>query len=182
MKDYKDYIKTQGPQIFVDMDGCVAKWKSDATPEDLLTIGYFRNLEPQKNLIEALEILAKDYNINILSVANLTPSIKDEKTEWLKFYMPFVNKVYLCDDLSKPVYYMTNEHTLIEPKDFLIDDLSKNLHEWEMFSGTGIKFYNGINGNNGTWTGFNCMVNQTPMSLASQIKGIINIKEEENDK
>ena len=36
----------------------------------------------------------------------------------------------------------------------LIDDFSKNLHEWEKGKNNiGIKYYNGINGNHGTWKG-----------------------------
>ena len=35
----------------------------------------------------------------------------------------------------------------------MFDDYSQNLHEWQAAGGTGIKCYNGINGNNGTWKG-----------------------------
>ena len=41
--------------------------------------------------------------------------------------------------------------------DVLVDDYTKNLKEWPVFGdakfGRAVKLLNGINGNNGTWTG-----------------------------
>ena len=35
----------------------------------------------------------------------------------------------------------------------MLDDYTKNLVKWEEEGNVGVKLYNGVNGNNGTWKG-----------------------------
>ena len=41
----------------------------------------------------------------------------------------------------------------IQPTDVLLDDYTVNLREWESSGGIAVKFMNGVNGKNGSWTG-----------------------------
>ena len=60
--------------------------------------------------------------------------------------------------------------------DVLVDDYTKNLKEWPVFGdakfGRAVKLLNGINGNNGTWTGISVSRFFSPDSIA---KAILNV-------
>lgn len=51
---------------------------------------------------------------------------------------------------------------------FLFDDFSRNLHEWKSAGGKGIKCYNGLNGNHGTWAGAGVM-------WSAELKELLNV-------
>ena len=80
-----------------------------------------------------------------------------EKQEWVDEYIPEIDRAHRlfvpCGE-SKAEY--VKEYfgipALTEAM-VLFDDFSKNLHLWKAAGGRGIKCFNGINGNHGTWTG-----------------------------
>lgn len=74
-------------RLYVDMDGTLAVFNNQIESEEVLfQKGYYRNLPPQKNVIEAVRILATkepDMEVFILSAVLPTPYAQREKIEWL---------------------------------------------------------------------------------------------------
>ena len=143
--------------LYVDMDGTVATFGTINQFEDLLAEGYFRNRPPMQSVIDGLKLFSEEHKedvvIHILS-AYLTESIyaKDEKREWLKEHMPWIDKknIHLIPcGVPKSAAIISNDGPDKDSPVYLLDDYSKNLHEWEGFA---IKLRNDINGTNGTWT------------------------------
>lgn len=159
-------------KLYVDMDGTIVEWQSDKTIEEVATKGYFRDIPVVKNVLSAVKQLIAENNIEVYilsSVFNDGHSIEDKK-HWLRKNIPEIkleNMVFVPYSEKKADYVPVNSST------YLLDDLSKNLHEWERAGGIGIKAYNGINGNNGTWTGFSIHSAMTPDKLYKQLIGII---------
>lgn len=145
-------------RLFVDMDGTLAKWNNVAF-EQLYEEGYYRNLEPNKRLLNDIKyILQKgDYDIYVLS-AYLTDSkyALQEKKEWLKEHLPELpeeKQLFVPFGESKAAFFDKNNLTPITATDILLDDYTKNLLEWKEWGGTGVKCLNGINHTNKTWQG-----------------------------
>ena len=167
--------------LFVDMDGTLCEWRPSARIEDLYEPGYFLGLAPHSAVVEAIRFIAlrKRFEVKVLS-AVLTDSLyaQAEKVQWLQYYLPFIDENHIIFSL----YGGTKSGSIGRPltkEDFLLDDYSKNLHEWEMDGGTGIKLMNGLNGTNGTWQ--KAKVTYNPFSvgqmdglhLASEIERIM---------
>ena len=156
--------------LYVDMDGTIALYPTNVSIEDMTRNGYFRRLPEMHNVLEALKYFLKydpDIEIRSLSsVFNDDHSIR-EKTEWLHEKFP-----ELDDDKMFFVPFGVRKRDYVADADhsFLLDDFSKNLHEWK---GVGIKMYNGINGTHGTWHGFCVKSDMKPWRLYRQIKGIM---------
>ena len=82
-------------RLFVDMDGTLAVFKPVDELETLYEQGYFLNLQPQENVVEAIrEIITKhpEIEVNILS-AYLSDSeyALAEKNKWLDRYLPEID-------------------------------------------------------------------------------------------
>ena len=142
--------------MYVDMDGTLAEFKKVDTLEKLYEKGYFLNLEPHMNVVDAIRSIVTDHSeieVYILSaVLSDSPYAVTEKNAWLNQYLPEI-------DISHRLYphcgtdkkeFLEREFGSIGNKDFLLDDYSANLHSWEP-PAKGIKLMNGINGNHGTW-------------------------------
>ncbi len=141
-------------RIFVDMDGTLAKWHNVESEEVLLEKGYYENLEPNKNLANAIkEFIKNGEDIYILSsfLSNSNFAL-DEKKKWLEKYLPELStekQIFVKYGDSKTSYIPGG----ISKNDYLIDDYTKNLIPWKEAGGIGIKFLNGINNTKGTWKG-----------------------------
>lgn len=135
--------------IYIDMDGTLAKWDSNATTEDTKKKGFFLSRKPQSNLIAAVKKLMKNKEIEccVLS-AVYGNAAADEKRKWLEKYLPGISSVFVPYGQNKADYIPSEQPSV------LLDDYSVNLHNWISVPGNiGIKFRNGINGTNGTWRG-----------------------------
>ena len=55
----------------------------------------------------------------------------------------------------------------------LLDDYSRNLHEWKAEGNIGCKFYNGINGTHGTWNGYSVSSWMTAEQITAVITDIV---------
>ena len=134
--------------IYIDMDGVVAQWNTEATIEDTMKKGYFRSRIPEKSVVKLIKALMKfGAPICILSAA-YNENVAREKSEWLdEIFGPTLNRIFVPYGERKSDYIGGGRNNV------LIDDFSINLHSWEETGNVGLKFYNGINGNHGSWKG-----------------------------
>lgn len=156
-------------RLFVDMDGTLAEWRSEAGPEELYEKGYFASLRPYDTILNAVKSIWTaaqngeiDAELFILS-AYLPDSswAKAEKQEWLNEYL--YSMVRAAEQYRRPMFDAS--HTLLVPcgsskldhvpggvraSDYLLDDYTHNLREWEQAGGTPIKVFNGCNGKRNT--------------------------------
>lgn len=152
-------------RLFMDMDGTLAEWRSEVGPEELYEKGYFASLRPYGAILDAVKSIWAaaqngeiDAELFILS-AYLPDSswAKAEKQEWLNEYL--YSMVRAAAQYRRPMFDAS--HTLLVPcgnskldyvpggvraSDYLLDDYTLNLREWEQSGGTPIKVFNGCNG------------------------------------
>ena len=165
---------TDKQRLFVDMDGTLAEFKTVDTLETLYEKDYFINLKPNENVLGAIKqlIADNDFDVYILS-AYLTDSrykIK-KKNAWLDKYLPELpqeKRLFVPCGTDKSVAVPG----LIRPDDYLLDDYTKNLSEWEP-PARGIKLINGINHTNGTWQGDKIQFTHAPEELSSMISDVM---------
>jgi len=150
--------------VYIDMDGVLAQWNTWATLEDTYKPGYFLNCIPQENLIRAVKLLQIfGIRVCILSAVCNEQAAK-EKSLWLDRYVGrFVQRIFVPYGTNKADYVGAGRNSL------LIDDFSVNLHQWSATGNTGVKFYNGINGTKGTWTGLSISHEMSSVILAFRI-------------
>lgn len=141
-------------RLFVDMDGTIAKWNNVAF-EQLYEKGYYRNLEPDNDILQEVKMFIETgFDVYILSA--YLPDVKDEKTgklikksyaldekkEWVKEHLPELkenNAIFVPYGTNKAEYLRDN-YSPVYKNDYLLDDYTKNLDEWTGFGGTGIKY------------------------------------------
>lgn len=165
---------TDRQRLFVDMDGTLAEFKTVDTLETLYEKDYFINLKPNENVLGAIKqlIADNDFDVYILS-AYLTDSryALEEKNAWLDKYLPELpqeKRLFVPCGTDKSVAVPG----LIRPDDYLLDDYTKNLSEWEP-PAKGIKLINGINHTNGTWQGDKIQFTHAPEELSSMISDVM---------
>lgn len=165
---------TDKQRLFVDMDGTLAEFKTVDTLETLYEKDYFINLKPNENVLGAIKqlIADNDFDVYILS-AYLTDSryALEEKNAWLDKYLPELpqeKRLFVPCGTDKSVAVPG----LIRPDDYLLDDYTKNLSEWEP-PARGIKLINGINHTNVTWQGDKIQFTHAPEELSSMISDVM---------
>ena len=165
---------TDKQRLFVDMDGTLAEFKTVDTLETLYEKDYFINLKPNENVLGAIKqlIADNDFDVYILS-AYLTDSryALEEKNAWLDKYLPELpqeKRLFVPCGTDKSVAVPG----LIRPDDYLLDDYTKNLSEWEP-PARGIKLINGTNHTNGTWQGDKIQFTHAPEELSSMISDVM---------
>ncbi|MGF7018766.1 hypothetical protein M2145_002541 [Lachnospiraceae bacterium PF1-21] len=141
-------------RLYVDIDGTLAVFKEVDTLEKLYEPGYFRDLAPQWQVLEAIrDIINTRPDIEVYSLSAVLADSKyalAEKNEWLDKYLPEITKerrLYTpCgEDKAKYIEGLCQS-------DYLLDDYTSNLQAWEP-PAKGIKVLNGINNTKGTWQG-----------------------------
>ena len=141
-------------RVFFDMDGVLAEYR-EVPYEEMLKEGYFGDLAPQKEAVEALKQLAEDPRFEVYTLSAVireNPWALGEKQEWLRRQLGSsfsrIGSIfpYCGEDKASAV------PGGIRPTDILIDDYNANLRSWEK-SAVAIKFLNGINNRHGSWKG-----------------------------
>lgn len=170
-------------RFFVDMDGTLAKW-NNVEFEQLFEKGYYRNLEPNKDIIQEVKALINQgEDIYILSC--VLPESKyalDEKKEWLRDHLPELSedKYIFVPYGQNKADYLKEHYSPITSKDYLIDDYTKNLQEWKEYGGTGVKYLNGINHTRGTWQGLVVYAQKSStIPVVDENKNLINLIDSE---
>lgn len=144
-----DELQLARIHIFIDMDGCIARWET-AMEEDLKTKEFYESREMEKNLIEAVKILQRaGFHVTILT-AYINEAAKEGKKNWLKEAgLDTVPVIFVPYGEDKSRYVKKKRGWIL----VLVDDFSKNLHKWEAAGFVGVKFRNPLpNGTKGTWT------------------------------
>ncbi len=156
-------------RIFVDMDGTLAVFNPIAKIEVLYEQGYFLNLAPQQNVVDAVQLLCADsrFEVYILSSALESPYAVNEKNQWLDAHLPQIDKQHRLFPA-----YGENKNCVIpdglRPTDTLLDDYSLNLNAW-CPPGQAVKLMNGINGNHGTWQGMKVYSSASAQQIAETV-------------
>lgn len=140
-------------RLFVDMDGTLAEFKVVDTLEKLYEKGYFLNLQPNENVVSAIEVIQKDYpEVEVYIMSSVLSDSKyalTEKNEWLDKYLPSI-------DAEHRIFPPCGENKVdyipdgVRESDCLLDDYTQNLTLWQP-PAKGIKLLNGINHSKGTW-------------------------------
>ena len=146
-------------RLFIDMDGVLAEYKWSGTGEEW-NEGHFLSLNPQLSIVEAIRELSGMEEIELYILSTLLPDsnyCKAEKMAWLIRWLPEIPNdrwIFTESGVSKSYAVEHLFHRELSNEDYLLDDYTKNLNDWQESGGTGIKYLNGLNGTNGTWLGF----------------------------
>lgn len=164
------------------MDGTLAKFYENAfCVRDHETEGFFRNLLPYDNMVEAFKQLWRrdDIRAYILSSVGSTQG-EEEKEAWILKHFRETQPIgcFFCRPGQSKAEYIRSFYNELTPDDILLDDYSKNLVEWEKAGGTGIKVLNDLNGRgwNGTnFDGASISVDWTGEEIARAVVRIIGL-------
>ncbi len=158
------------PRLFVDMDGTLAVFNQIDKLETLYEQGYFVNLTPQVNVVDAVRMVQARDEIEVFVLsAVLTDSkyAQVEKNEWLNIYLPEIDerhRIFVPCGEDKTMYVPDK----ILEEDVLLDDYTVNLNAWEP-PAKGLKLLNGINGTKGTWQKSRISIEHSADELADMI-------------
>lgn len=158
--------------VYIDYDGVIAYFLKDKSLEEVAAPGYTLSVPVVESFCTALKMLMEDealsmYDFRLLS-AILNDRAGQDKAQML-------TKHFGADFAKKSVFvkYGDSKAPYAEGGNVLLDDFSKNLHEWESNGGIGIKVYNGINCNNGTWRGYSVHSTATNNVIYNTLKGVL---------
>lgn len=174
----------------VDLDGTAAIFQKVDTLETLYEKGYFYNLEPNQNVVDAIRLIIRKHpEIEVYVMSSVLSDSKyalHEKNQWIDKYLPEI-------DQEHRIFPPCGENKLdyipggVRETDLLLDDYTHNLTLWEP-PARGIKLLNGINHTRETWRGNRLRYDKSPEELAENIvdiavNGVIirDIKPQETD-
>ena len=165
-----DENKTRSKQrLFVDMDGTLAEFLPQESMAPLYEKGYFRNLPPQINVVEAVRLLIREYpQVEVFLLSAFLPDSPHslaEKNAWVDAYLPELDEAHRC--------FVVNGSDKracvadIRKDDVLLDDYTRNLLRWQ--PSRGIKLINAINHTKGTWKSHKVFYDRPADVLAKDI-------------
>ncbi len=171
-------MNNERQRLFVDMDGTLAEFKTVDHLEALYEQGYFLNLKPHENVIDAVrEIIVNHPETEVFimsSVLSDSHYALEEKNAWLDQYLSEV-------DREHRIFPPCGENKLdyvpdgIRMTDHLLDDYTQNLVLWEP-PAKGIKLLNGINHTKGIWSGNMLRYDKSGEEIAANIMEVMNGK------
>lgn len=135
-------------RLIVDQDGTLARFHDEvAYLEQMYEEGFFRNLKPFENMVEAIKLFKKvqpDAEVFLCTSCIESPFCQSEKDAWMDEYLPEIDeghRIYAEMGKSKADYLPggATEH------DFLLDDYNIGLQAFMDKGGSAIKCRNNIN-------------------------------------
>ena len=161
-------------RLFLDLDGTAATFQKVDTLETLYEKGYFLNLEPNQNVVDAIRIIIREHpEIEVYVMSSVLSDSKyalQEKNQWIDRYLPEI-------DMEHRIFPACGENKLdyipggVRETDLLLDDYTHNLTLWEP-PARGIKLLNGINHTRETWRGNRIRYDKSPEELVENIVDI----------
>ena len=167
------------PGVFFDQDGTLSTWRW-IDIEEVKKEGYFRSVQPHRNVIMASNILKlMGCPVGTYGAAWLEDghSVAD-KDFWMDAHASHIakhNRIYVPCGTEKASFFEEKVGRSITRGDILIDDCSEVLRSWESFGGTGIKVRTPENGKKGTWRGYSFNCESAPDQIAQYIFYIRNL-------
>lgn len=162
-------------RLFVDMDGTLAEFQKVSAMEELYERGYFAQLPPQQNVVDAVRLLVHTttpVDVFILSSVLFDSRFAmNEKNGWLNKHLPEIDRahrIFLPCGESKAGYVPG----MLREGDCLLDDYTKNLEDWSRAGGRGVKLLNGINHTRGSWNGSRLSSDRNPAQLVGALLDI----------
>lgn len=161
-------------RLFIDMDGTLAAFDTNASIEQLRSPGYFAALPALPNMPQMVQLLLESGEFDevyILSSCLAGTNAIEEKNGWLDRVIPQIDaehRIYPICGTNKSSYIPGG----VCKTDFLLDDYSVNLHDWKNAGGSGVKLLNGINGRFGSWKGAAVTYSKPPAEIAEDIISI----------
>lgn len=174
--------------LFVDLDGTLARYP-DGTPfEVICQPGYVTKLPQNGNMVSALRMINESINAHnqtcdeserveiyiLATVLDLPTAIQDKKT-WLSIYCEFIDEEH---QLFVPYGFKKSEFVKelfgdLTQHDFLLDDYYEELFAWAECGGHSIALFNGIDGKSVSYmTDYTCSwIN--PMQIERDILNIV---------
>ena len=160
--------KREKRRLYVDMDGTLTEFLPQSSMAPLYVKGYFQNLPPHREVIEAVRMLHRKNEIEVFILsAYLVDSeyALAEKNAWVDRYLPEIDaahRLFVPNGSDKRACIGD-----IRPDDALLDDYTKNLLRWQ--PSRAIKLINAINNTKGTWTGPLVRYDRAASELVSDI-------------
>lgn len=131
-------------KLFLDLDGTLAQFNSKRNALERFDkeVGFFANLKPYK-YIECINKLAENDNIQVY-IISATPNEQADKDKmiWINKYLNKIPKKNICFSRigeNKAEIIKRKLNITIDKNCILLDDYTKNLIEWKILNGTGIK-------------------------------------------
>lgn len=176
--------------LFIDLDGTLAKfYEHPMFLEKMYESGYFANLNPYENVVQAIRLLfekcrsqikKKQFKIifhTAYPAENKTAVI--DKLDWIKRHfrdMPYSNIIFSkcpSDKVKVAEQFLGRK---LKKTDFLLDDYSKNLKKWVSCGGTGIKCVNEVQNavDENSFNGLRIKYTDDPQFICNQIAKAIN--------
>ncbi len=167
-------------RLFIDMDGTLACFYEDAKClENMWEPGFFLNLKPYPNIIEAIHLFIyyhPDVEVGIASSVITSPYCKEEKDHWIDLYLPEIKRENrFFPPVGKSKASVLNH---ITKEDYLLDDYNNGLDLFIKDGGSAIKFKNDINhlGKVGSlWQGDLIDYEQPPYAIVKELEKIMEI-------
>lgn len=165
--------KKEKQRLFVDMDGTLTEFYPQESMEPIYKSGYFLNLEPHQNVVDAIYHIVKnhrDIEVYVLS-AYLSDSSHalTEKNCWLDLHLPEIDRehrIFVPNGSDKKEWIDG-----LREDDYLLDDYTVNLLRWH--PGNGIKLLNEINHTHETWDKDRIRYDRESVELAESIVDIM---------
>ena len=162
-------------RLFLDMDGLLAEYRKFYRVEQYFQDGYYLSLKPNENIVRAVKKIIlnePDIDVYVLSAFPQGSNGDKEKDLWLDKHLPELKhekRIFTYVGQSKRDFIEGD----ISENDYLFDDYTVNLVDFEKGGGHGIKGLNGLNNRNKSWDGCKISYKKSPEEIYKSLVDII---------
>jgi 5'(3')-deoxyribonucleotidase len=133
-------------RLFIDMDGVLARFHDEENFTELMyKSGFFINLKPFKNAVEAVKQFVKNPDFEVFIISSpLNETALAEKKKWIDWHLPEISndhRLFPKYEQSKADFIWQKFNGICK-NDILFDDYNRNLQEWHKIGGTAIMCVN----------------------------------------